>query len=424
MNQKVTDTLVVLLNLSNPYTIIPCLLFTPHIGINSLIIFILTTIYLIYRFRNHVKLPHDALFGLFILIFFINMCVGIMQDTFAVGFLGVLLCNVSFYFLLYNIYMEQKGKMSVEDDVRYISQGYSLLCCYQLGIVLFLFFLTTLLHLFNPLINDISTKYDIFIDNASRIHSGVIYYFPYISLFIVPRMERIPYFQEYGIISGVFHEPHTMTYYVIPFVFLSFFYFKNKKISWGIVLVSILYVLVAASTTNILCYIATALLAICLDYRKLSVIIIPFAFLALSYLWFTDNPIVELIKFKMGSGSAEYSSSTLTFAFDPKTFLGSNFLDMSYLKELNTKQDVGFIIFILNIVFILTLSYRALCLCLSKKNMYRFVGLFAVYFILHSSKLALRTYSLEMLMFVIFIVSICYQDLRFHKKKNEVSTYY
>ena len=426
MNQKITDTLVVLLNLSNPYTIIPCLLFTPHIGINSLIIFILTTIYLIYRFRSKTKLPHDVLFVLFILIFFINMCIGIMQDTFAVGFLGILLCNVSFYFLLYNIYMERKGKICVEENVRYISKGYALLCYYQLGIVVVLFLLTTVFHLFNPFVNDISTKYDMFINNASRIYTGVTYYFPYnISLFAVSKMERIPFFQEYGIITGVFHEPHTMTYYVIPFVFFSFFYFKNKKISWVIVAMSILYVLVASSTTNILCYIATALFALCLDYRKLSVVIIPLALLGLSYLWFSENPLVLLIKAKLDSGSAEYSTSTLTFAFDPKTLWGSNFLDLSYLNETHPIQDVGFIIFLLNIAFLLTLSYQTVCLCVSKNNMYRFVGLFAVYFILHSTKLALRTYSLEMLMFVIFIVSICYQDLKFHKKKkNEVSTFF
>lgn len=421
MNYKITDTLFVLLNLSNPYTIIPCILFTPHTGVNSLIVFIFTVLYLFYRFRSHIRIPHDILFILFIIIFTINMYVGLLQDTFAVGFLGTLLCNVAFYFLLYNIYLEQKSKIDIEDNVRYISKGYALLCYYQLGIVAIMFLLTSVLHLFNPLFNDISFKYDIFISNASRIHSGVTYYFPYhLSLFAVEPIARMPFFQDYGIITGVFHEPHTMTYYIIPFVFYSFFYFKNKKFSWEVVVLSILYVLVAASTTNILCYVAITLFALCLNNKKLSLIILPLAFLGLTFFWLTDNPLVELIKFKMDSGSAEYSSSTLTFAFNPKSVLGSNFLDLSYLEVSNPTQDVGLIIFILNIVFICILSYKAFLLCLSKKYMYKYVGLFAAYFIIHSSKLALRTYSLEFLMFVVFMVSICYKDLQFDRIKNKI----
>lgn len=419
MNHKVGDTFFVLLNISNPYTIIPCLLFTPHTGLNSLIISILTLCYIVYRFGSRIKFPDDILFGLFVIIFIINMYVGLLDKTFALGFLGIFFGNIFFYFLLYNIYEENNGRLSVQNNIRYISNGYVVLCYYQLGIVAVLFLLTNLMHLFNPLINNISNKYDIFGDNANRKYSGLTYYFPYICLFVVSKIERIPFFQEYGLIAGVFHEPHTMTYYIIPFVFFSFFYFKNRVKSWGVVLLSILYVLVAGSTTNILCYVATTIFALCLNYRKLIFIILPLSFIGLSYFWLTDNPIVELIKFKLTSGSAEYSSSTLSYAFEPKTFFGSNFLDLSYLKVANPHQDVGFVIFTLNLLFLLILIYRSFRLCLSKETLYKFVGLFAVYFILHSSKLALRTYSLEILMYVIFLVSICYNDMKLKKAINK-----
>lgn len=416
MKQDFTDSLIVLLNLSNPYTIIPCLLFTPHTGVNSLIIFIITSLYLFYRFKLNIRIPHDFLFLLFLIIFVFNMCIGIVQGTFAIGFISIFLCNVAFYFLLYNIHNEIKKGNHTGYSVRYISKGYATICYYQLGIVALMFTLTVILHLFNPLVNNISFKYDIFISNASREHSGVTYYFPYnICLFAVEPLTRMPFFQEYGMITGVFHEPHTMTYFVIPFVFLSFFYLKKRAVSWCIVALSILYVLVASSTTNFLCYVLTGVCALCLRYRKVTVFIVPIVIVGVLYFMTMENPIVDLIRFKFSSGSAEYSQSTLTYAFDPKTIFGSNFLDLSYLELSMSEQDVGLVIFILNIVFIIALGYRTICLCISKRILYRCVGLFSLYFILHSSKLALRTYSLELLMFVIFLVTICYNSLQRNK---------
>ena len=405
------DSFFILLNISNPYTIIPCLLFTRHTGINSAIICFLTILYIVCRFKKRVKIHFDSLFAIYILLFSTNMLNALFQKNFAIGFLSIFLSSIVFYILLYNIYIDYKQTFSFEKTIRLLTRGYAWLCFYQIFIVAILLLCTEGFHLFNPLINEISYDYDLFLNNVSRVHSGVKYYFPYhLSLFVWADTERLPFFHSYGIIAGVFHEPHTMTYYILPFFFLVKAFKRKKLINFFIDSLFVIYMLVAASTTNILCFLSALILWISIRYRKLVIIIIPIVIQGFLLLQFIENPILDLILFKLDSGSAEYSSSTLSFAFTPQTLWGHNFLDLSYLETIGLVQDVGWLIFIMNIVFLLVYGYKTLKLCFSTNRLLKFVGFFSLYFMLHSSKLALRTYSLEILIFMIFIVTICYKN--------------
>lgn len=401
------DAIFVLLNISSPYTIIPNILFTKQTGANSAIIFVLTLIYTFFRFGNRIKYPADKLLGVFLFLNIYNLINAYSQDTFAIGFLATLLANTAFYFYLYNLYCDYRRYCSLEDALKLLMRGYIWLCIYQLFIVAGMVLLSES-HIISPHINNISYSYDIFQENVSR---GTTYFFPYnISVLLYAPYDRLPFLQTYGIFTGMFHEPHTMTYYVVPFLFLmQVFYSKKKLITLDALF--FIYMLVAASVTNILCVFATLIFWLSLINKKLAVFSLLLVYGGFMMVWHTDNPVVEYVQFKLdGSSSMTYSETTLDFAFQPKTLFGTNFYDKDYIKNVSASYDVGYIVFFLNILFLAILIFKTLILCFSSKKVFMYAGLFSIYFIMHSTKLALRTYSLEMLMMVIFLVNICYKE--------------
>lgn len=407
------DSLIVLLNISSPYTILPSIIFTKQTGANSAIIFVITLVYALFRFNKRRYIPKDKLLGLFLFLNIYNLINAYSQGTFAIGFLATLIANTTFYFFLYNLYFAYRRERDVPDSIKLLIRGYIWLCIYQLFIVITMMFLSEA-HVINPWTNDISNSFDIFDDNVSR---GAKYYFPFnICVVTFSPLERLPFWHSYGVFTGIFHEPHTMTYYIVPFLFLMQALYGFKRLITLDVLFAI-YMLVAASTTNIFCVLAVFCFWKCSRNKKFAIVFILFAYWAFLLIQMTDNPIIELVKLKLESGSMTYSASTFDFAFTPQSFWGTNFYDLSYLDTNSSKYDVGIIVFVLNLLFLAVLIFRTMMLCFSSNKLYMCVGLFAFYFILHSSKLALRTYSLEMLMFVIFLVNCSYTEA---KRQNVV----
>ena len=309
-----------------------------------------------------------------------------------------------------------------EESVVNLSKGYIWLCIYQLIIVAIFFFLIRN-HIINPQSNEITWEYDIFADNASRQYTANRYFFPLnICIVCQDSMDRLPFLNLDGFAPlGMFHEPHTMTFYIVPFLFLMH-YFYSKRLLILFDFIFVIYMLVAASTTNIISVLAVLMIWSVLKRKWLIFLYAIMANAIVMTFMTIDNPIIDLIRFKLDSGSMEYSEGTLSFAFTPQTLFGNNFYDKSYLEG-GRMYDVGYIVFSLNIVFLIIFIFRTAWLCFSSNKLFKYVGLFATYFILHSAKTNLRTYSLEMLMFVMFLVTICYKESKkkqYSFGKNEI----
>ena len=268
----------------------------------------------------------------------------------------------------------------------------------------------------NPQVNSINTRYDLFYDNYFNLHSN--YYFPYyLSIFNIDPDIRIPFFQDQGFVLGIYHEPHILTFMLFPALFLSLYYIKKNKCKIITLLVFLLILLLAGSTTNILAVLLCVIFYLVhnmffinkktfLKNFAITILILTSSFFIYSLLNIDD---LFFIFAKLGSGSASYTQATMEFALTPKTILGSSFLNMSYLDRgsltVSGNRDVGYINFILNVVFLLVCGYYMLRLFFSKDRYKMAVFLFAAYFFIHSTKVAMVSYSLTMLMFVIFLIS-------------------
>lgn len=405
------DTLLIVLNISSTYSILPYLVFFQYYrAVNTLLLTLVNVFYLFYRFRGSITYyRNDYLFFSFLIINISNIIIGFATSTFGLGMLPFMFANTTFYLLLYNLFLLYKKKTSVKNARQLLFRGYLWFCLINIFIVFSLFLLIKVID-FHPLVNEVAGQYDLFKYNIKN--PNVSYYFP-LGLAVIEKTltVRIPYFQEYGIITGLFHEPHTFTFVVVPSIFLLFREIKSKIAKVLLILIYLIVMLIEASTTNILGMLFCTFVLFAYNYRK-QIWFLFFGICVGILLFFLLEPTYyQFIIQKLTSGSRNYTQAMIEFAFMPKTFFGTSFFNLGYIKTYwNPNPDsflnVGVLNFVLNLFFLILLIKKIIKLIFSIDFEVRLVGIFALYFFIHSMKIVMFTYSLSYLVFIIFILNI------------------
>ena len=321
--------------------------------------------------------------------------------------------NFSFYLFLYNIYLKYRETESKWHSIWYIVRGYVWLGV--LGVISAIFLLILMKFGLNPLktpvVND---YYDLFKANVEVL--GHTYYYPYyISVLLVSEsiLVKLPFFTDYGIICGIFHEPHVITFIVFPVLFILWAYTKNKFLNSFFLMIWMLILLMEFSTTNILAFGISLLVYFCVekDKRKFLFLVGLIALYIFLYIGI-DNTELFIVADKLAgddTNSRDYTLGTIGFAFAPETLLGSNFMDNDYLYSYSSagRRDVGYIQFFLNIVFLMLFIIRLVKVIMFSKT-FRLIGIAVLYFFVHSAKTAMVTYTspqLLLMMFLLFVIT-------------------
>ena len=135
------EVLLIILNLSTSYSYLPYLLFTPKMGINALIVSILTLVYLLLRFHHPFKLRgKNMLFLIYLAIMVTNAVFGLYTKTYSLGLSVLLFQNILFYYLLLNVFSLNEIKYSVEQRLSVINQGYYWYIFYSLLVIIVFFY--------------------------------------------------------------------------------------------------------------------------------------------------------------------------------------------------------------------------------------------------------------------------------------------
>lgn len=428
------DTAVVLLNLSTSYSIIPYLVFRQYDRYtNMIILFVLDILYLLIRFYGNKKKKDKKeevekaeapshrrvkkgikastlLIGLYIAISVMCILAGLLTGTGWKSALIYLSLNVVFFILLKKLYVRYRKRYSVKESVFLLSRGYLILASLSVlsSVLLFLMFKGG----FNPYVNQITHRYDLFLDNSIRFDCE--YYFPYHLgiLDVAPTGVRVPFFQEEGLLTGLYHEPHCQTFMVFPALFLLLFYSKAIWQKWIVGAAYVMIVLLSSSTTNIAALLVTLLVYLFYTFKsslsKTGILLGIVVLLVLAVRSFVDLSFFDFIFNKVESGSMDYSMSTIDFALHPRTLLGTNFYNLAFVNSGSAanSMDVGFITCLLNIAFLSSVLWCMFRLFKAKSELKLAVLLFAVYFFAHSAKVAMVAYSLTMLVFVFYLVAV------------------
>jgi len=403
------DSFIIFLNISNSYSLIPYLFFFQYYrAVNSGLIAIINLIYIIIRLRKNVTISRkDDLFFLFILINVVNVFFGLATDTFGIGMFPFIFSNATFYIILYGLFNMYLKVYPFEKSIWLLLRGYIWLVAISIAGTLTLFLLIKVFNV-NPMINDIGSNMDLFQYNIRDKNNS--YFFPYgLSVFFKTLSIRIPFFQKDGIIVGFFHEPHTFAFLVIPSIFLLLHKFKHFFSKIFLIFIYILVMLIVASAVNFMAMLLCIIAYVVFKYRKKPI----YALLSLGVIFIVflvvDPHLYQFIIDKILSRSTDYILSMLKFAFTPNTLIGTNFYDLSYIdtywNDPNPLLNIGFITFLLNIMFLIIFIYKIYIVNINYYKEFPLIGLFFLYFLFHSIKVSMYAYSLSYLIFIIFLVN-------------------
>lgn len=411
------DTIIIMLNISGSYSIIPYILFfQSNRGITTGIIILLNFVYYIFRFSGKYKFPvENRMFMVYVILMLVNTVASIITNTGMFQSWLYLLSNTSFFLILYNCYKEYRRYYDSEKSLWLILRGYLNICaiCVVSCLSLFLLIKSGV----SPNVNNVSNWLDLFESNVDNL--GHTYYFPYhLSIFLESGTLdlKLPFFSDQGNICGIYYESHILTFMLFPALFYILAYSKSVKKNILILMIWLLVMLLACSTTNILAFVLCIAIMLSLDSKKRWMMLpIGLMFFLLIFYIGLQNTEFFFIMDKLdstgdGGGSQRYTMRMIEFAFTPKTLLGSNFLNTDYLKY--EGRDVGYVSFIFNIAFILLFVLKNAKLILSGDRFMRMIGIGVLYFFIHSMKVNMQSYSLSFLMLMMFILTIYYDDKR------------
>lgn len=246
---------------------------------------------------------------------------------------------------------------------------------------------------------------------SSNIENGAWYYRSFLSVNSAESILRVPFFQDFGILCGLFHEPHVFAYNAFPCIFLLYgFTNRNHHLMKGLLITTgVLVILFSGSTTNILALAGTLLILFLIKVRSnffeviISVVLV---LLLVIYYIGRDGTLYEFVLGRLAADnySQQFSVSLLEFAFTPKTVFGSDFMATDFVSG-STSQDVGFIPFFLNISFLVFYLKNTILLLKKGDQLSLFVSLASIYFILHSLKVGMTMYIQTPYVFLVFLQS-------------------
>lgn len=405
--KRVIDISIIALNLSLSYSILPQLIFFQYERAYSIIIVLLiNTIYLTFRFKGFFSYYNDLLFHLFWLINVTNLIFGSLTGTYGFGIMPYIFTNITFFFILVSVYKSHETT-NPDKGLKIIITPYLVLSYISVlgALTAYILAQTGLIDPHNNLIN---SDYSIFQSNLRD--PNINYYF--VSIFSVlfdSNIIRLPGINQHGMFTGLYHEPHIFTFMTTPALFLSLNYTKNRLIKLIIISIFLFTFIQSTSATNLISLFVVISFYVFFKINNLIGKIIIISTLAVVGVYYLANSdIINFVIGKIYSGSTRYTVDMIKFAFSPKSFFGTSFYNLNYLdtywNNADETMDVGLINFTLNLLFLIILIRRIYLV--NKKTEYHktyFFGLAFLYYFLHSTKITMYSYSLSSTVFFLFL---------------------
>jgi len=423
----IVDSIIVLLNLAGArgyYLLFLLLGLSSQLSVTCLVLLI-DFIYIPIRFGFVTLSFPKKKFLLPVLFFIFVPAINLYNMQIAgksLGFhLAIFFLQVCFVFILLGLTKEYL-RYNFKKSSLLVSRGYVWLTLISVIGVIATFALTIL---FGP--QKVPVHADYLEANSDR--AFFFYYWSYFSMVLETIDLRVPFFQDYGYMMGLFHEPHVFAYNVFPALFIMLGFAQGWKSNFVIFIIFLSF-LFSASITSLFVLFLCLFLYFLINMRVtiwktfigigLMVVVVN-VFLLLSgdvFLDFLKDHITE------DSGSRKYSESTLLFAFSPRTLLGSNILSPGeYIDDLRLNgvwtSDVGYACFFLNIGFLFSYILNVRRLVLMDEKIAKAVGYASLYFILHSAKIGIMVF---ITMIPILLVFLQYLTLVTYGRRKIVTT--
>lgn len=326
----------------------------------------------------------------------------------------VLYLSLVLLVLLFGVILVRLKKCYIDDDKKLlsVSKGYIWLSYISIGGMFISFLLDLLLGLHQaPISADFL---------QSNIDNGSTYYRSFFSMLLQDVEIRVPFFHQFGIFTGLFHEPQAVAHQIFPFFILMLGLSNSRRRHVLVITSALVFMLFTLSVTNLL------VIAVCITvffliksrYNLFGSIVAVGAILVGVLLFFRMDSSGTATDFIMGrldadNGSQLYSISMIAWTFSPHTLLGNDFLNTEYVFDILSfggvsQSDVGFIPCILFIGYLLSFLANTIRLILINNKQARAVGFASLYFILHGLKIGMPMLiqTLPILLIVLQIIAL------------------
>jgi len=378
-------------------------------------VIIVDVIYILFRFHGKIhsfSLTHHKPILLIFFLLLYNSFNGLLQEgRFEFYLLGLVVVSSLLVFILdQHVYNIQNCRIPFRESVMLLSKGYIWLAMISiLGVILSFVLLRIGLVHGSPL------SLDFF--ETNEYYSSVVYLRTFVSVTQAPinalgyyREIRVPFFQDYGVLCGLFHEPHILAYHIFPCVIFLIGIAKSVKQRVLFIILSILMILFAGSATNFIVIVACLSVYFILLARKnayFAVLGLLLVLVLVGGYFILDDTFLQFVLNRLDSGNISNMSTKelLAFAFSPKTLMGTNFLSTSFTTEAGGAggQDIGLIAFIFNIWFLVLYFRNTIKLLFKHDRVSVSVGFMCLYYILHSAKIGMNMYIQIMPVFLVYL---------------------
>ncbi|HHX67811.1 MAG TPA: hypothetical protein GX708_07125 [Gallicola sp.] len=279
-------------------------------------------------------------------------------------------------------------------------------------LLIYLSILLQSIGLIKPFTNDVSSMYPALLGN--NVETGQVYYMPgWISL--QQNTIRIFDFIPFGLLLGWTHEPHVLSFLVIPSAFLILAK-QNNPNRWSIlylILCGLAFIFAFSVTSTLVLFVSFILfLMVSKPKQKITlgiiflIFIIIFTVTNLNFSLFYDY--IKLKTFE-NTSSLDYSVNNISKIIFPNSIFGNGVL---LLKSKNdTQVDAGILSAFFYILLYVSLIIKSLKLIFKYKQKYLYYGLALIYFILHGLKLSSAVLAYPYMYYFMIILSIIDYDL-------------
>lgn len=404
----ILDWLVIILEITYSMSILMQVFFIipglkPAIAL-LLFAFVMHIIRFGFRFNFLSIIAKDSILILFFLIFVFDILQSLIFSDFNVIGLAVAQMFNYMVFLSYlcNIYKENR---SLKD----IIMPYIGLSLYTVVSVVILALL---------IIVGLPWEVNMLMDNVrvleEDISGGGTYYFPYF-ISLAADYHHIRIFGQLPGITGFFHEPHVIMFFITPALLLWFLLKPKKNIIMIMLCVYFFIALNSMSSFNMVCITITAAIQalwMTRDSKNLKYLLVLSLMISIAayvgYEIMNNVSLQILSKFGKGdsySGSLDYSSNMLKYIVSFDSLLGYGNRPPT-TGEYIAGVSAGVLTGVLDVLLLLMICFRLPKLIFSSSYNKHYLGLSITYFVMHGMKCNYLLFSYPLFLYILYILTL------------------
>ena len=416
----ILDWLVIILEITYSMSILMQVFFIipglkPAIAL-FLFAFVMHIIRFGFRFNFFTIIAKDSILILFFLIIAFDIFQSLIYSDFSVTGLAVaqMLNYMVFLSYLCNIYKENRS----HKDIIMPYVGFSLYTVVSV-VVLALLIIVGLPWEVNMLTDNVRVL-------EEDISGGGTYYFPYF-ISLAADYHPIRIFGKLPGITGVFHEPHVIMFFITPALLLWFLLKPKKNIIMIMLCVYIFIALNSMSSYNLVCITITAAIQalwMTRDSKNLKYVLVLSLMISIAaYVGYEIMNTVSLeilSKFDKNSGSRDYSSNMLQYIVSFDGLLGYGNRPPT-IGEYKAGVSAGVLTGVLDVLLLLMICFRLPKLIFSSSYNKHYLGLSITYFVMHGMKNNYMLFSYPFFLYILYILTLS-TNTKLSGNKNIVET--